>query len=543
MDEKRFNLLDEPWIRVMTDTGDIHEVSLLEGYRDAHRLMRLSGELPTQDVAVFRLLLSILYTVISRYDINGEFSPIKEPSDAINRWCALWEKKQFPYEVIGDYLRQYHDRFYLFHPKRPFYQISEMTKATYYTACKLNGAISESGNKIRLFSQRSGQQKDFLEYAEAARWLLHINAFDDTAGKSPREEGKKKLPSPGTGWLGKLGLVMAVGDTLFETLLLNLVMLPDGENITWGEGIPVWELAEPRRGERTKIEVPKNPSELLTVQSRRLLLDRVGDRVVGYSLLGGDFFAKENVFVEQMTVWRYGKSNDDKQEKYRPYRHDPSRQLWRDFPALLVQSENQRRPGVVNWLAKLMSEQRIIRKQFQFMTIGVAYGAKDCSLEDVFSDSITMNASVLKRLRNAWIHRISEELLVTSKLVEELGRLALNIRKAAGDKGAEGQIEVLKEQAYFRLDQPFRRWLSNLDPETDDLDDVCDDWWRQARAITLELGRKTVDQAGAKAFIGRTVKEKRRGKEMQVKYSAPDAYNWFIKRTINRQALKGGANE
>ena len=30
----------------------------------------------------------------------------------------------------------------------------------------------------------------------------------------------------------------------------------------------------------------------------------IGAYVIGYFLIGGDFFAKENAFVEPMTVWR-----------------------------------------------------------------------------------------------------------------------------------------------------------------------------------------------------------------------------------------------
>ena len=67
---------------------------------------------------------------------------------------------------------------------------------------------------------------------------------------------------------------------------------------------PGWELEQPRSAERTEIALPDNPAQLLTLQSRRLLLNREGETVTGFTLLGGDFFARENAFAEQMTVWR-----------------------------------------------------------------------------------------------------------------------------------------------------------------------------------------------------------------------------------------------
>ena len=56
-----------------------------------------------------------------------------------------------------------------------------------------------------------GSKRQEMEYAAAARWLLYVNAYDDTSAK-PKGKG---LPSPGVGWPGKLGLIAAVGDNLF----------------------------------------------------------------------------------------------------------------------------------------------------------------------------------------------------------------------------------------------------------------------------------------------------------------------------------------
>lgn len=66
MIEKAFNLLDEPWIRVMMADCTIQEVSLTQALTHAHTFTALAGELPTQDVAILRLLLAVLHTVFSR---------------------------------------------------------------------------------------------------------------------------------------------------------------------------------------------------------------------------------------------------------------------------------------------------------------------------------------------------------------------------------------------------------------------------------------------------------------------------------------------
>lgn len=521
--EKEFNLLHEPWILVMRPDGVTEEVSLLELFRRAPRWQGLAGELPTQDIVVLRLLLAIIHAVFGRYDIAGKFAPLSSPDDALERWKALWNRRAFPSEIIEEYLLHFEDRFYLFHPEYPFYQVAELGKATEYTAAKLNGELAESNNKIRLFPQRIGDSKNALSYSEAARWLIHVNSFDDTASK-PSTKG---LPSPGAGWLGKLGIIVAAGENLFETLLLNLVFLKDGSNELWGEEAPVWEMEKVKSAERTEITMPDNPSGLLTLQSRRLLLKRQGDSVIGYNLLGGDFFPKENAFFEQMTLWRNATKKKTDPPEYHPRRHDPGRQLWRDFTALVSQSGAGRRPGVIGWLARLKAEGLVPRSHFRFQTAAVKYGDKDFFIDDVFGDSISFNADLLTSLGESWINRILEEIDTADKLADQAGQLAKNLALAAGDTDGKAQRNASKEQAYYLLDEPFRRWLEGIDPSRDDdrKEEVCDQWWVQAKRIVQDLGKELVKQSGPQAFTGRH-------------YTAPEAYNYFLYRTSNREALK-----
>lgn len=63
MKEIEFNLLDEPWIRVRDDSCQVHEVSLTDALLHAHQYTSLSGELPTQDIVILRLMLAVLHTV------------------------------------------------------------------------------------------------------------------------------------------------------------------------------------------------------------------------------------------------------------------------------------------------------------------------------------------------------------------------------------------------------------------------------------------------------------------------------------------------
>ena len=342
MNETEFNLLDEPWIRVMDDNCQIKEVSLTDALLNAHKYKALKGEMPTQDIVILRLMLAIVHTVFSRVDADGNEAELEEEDDAVDRWESLWNNRKIPEKPMREYFEKWHERFWLFHPERPFGQMAGLTYGTEYGASKLNGEISESGNKTRIFSAYSGEQKSHLTYAQAARWLLYVNSFDDTSAK-PTKEGKAraggKLPSPGAGWLGKLGIVYLNGKNLFETLMLNLVLI-NNDNVE-SEEHPLWERDVPPTSERREIPYPTNLAELYTLQSRRMLLKREENYVIGYYLIGGDFFAKENAFVEPMTVWRTPSKASD---PYNPKRHDSAKQMWREFSVLYDNADNKR-PG------------------------------------------------------------------------------------------------------------------------------------------------------------------------------------------------------
>ena len=395
MKEIEFNLLTEPWIRVRLRDNTVREVSLTEALVSAQDYVDLAGEMPTQNAAVLRLLLAVLFTVFSRVDAKGEPRPLMQSDDALERWSALWQLGHFPAAPVRDYLEQWKDRFWLFHPTHPFWQVPQAKIGTEYGAAKLNGEMSESSNKLRLFPLYAGQSKEQLSYPQAARWLLCVNGYDDTSAK-PKGKG---LPSVGAGWLGKIGFIQAQGDNLYETLMLNLTLLRDGREC-WGESKPCWELEAPKSAERTEICCPDNPAQLLTLQSRRLLLHRTGENVDGFCLLGGDFFPRENVFAEQMTIWRTMPIKKNEPVVFVPCRHDPAKQFWREFPAVFCQGSGHR-PGVVCWIEKLQEKRLKLldpRRKVHFRISGVQYGDKDFFVNDSFSDSLTFQAGILDEI-------------------------------------------------------------------------------------------------------------------------------------------------
>jgi len=526
MEGRQFNLLREKWIPVMRRDGGVDEVSLLEAIDQSAGIRDFAGELPTMDFALLRLLLAILHASLGRQQ-NGSHPPLSgegafqaNPGRMMTRWKKIWDAGSFPMGVIEEYLAKYEDRFWLFHPESPFYQVERMGKATEYTGAKLNGALAESSNKLRLFPERTGTSRDRLPYPEAARWLVYLNGYDDTSAKKTQ----KDLPSPGAGWLGKLGPVWACGESLFHTLMLNWVLLPDGGNSLWGIERPCWSLEKARGMERTELNVPDNQSELLTLQSRRLLLQTDGAQVVGFTLLGGDFFPPaQEVFAEQMTLWRKVKKKEPGKREYPPKRHDSGRKLWRDFAALTAQGPELRRPGVVSWLSRLASEGILSQRHFRFRIAAVKYGDKDFFADDVFGDSLSFSASLLTDKSQEWVARIISILDWTDQLVGELKYLAQQLSKASGDSQGLDSREAAGKRAYFLLDLPFREWLAGINPETDDSETLVGAWKSLAKNLIRSEGREMVRESGPKALVGRTLKEN----NVFRRYTAAEAFSGF----------------
>jgi len=523
-----FNLLYEPWILVMNPFGDVEEISLLEAFEHAHEIVRISGELPTQDVAILRLMLAVMYAVYQREDLNGNILKLESARDALDRWRELWQRSSFNMNQISSYLKRYEDRFFLIHHERPFYQVN-FSNGTSYKTSKLIGELSESSNKPRLFPIRTGTGQNSINYSEAARWLLYLNSYDDTSSK-PTRDSSQKLPSVGVGWLGKLGLIYATGTNLFETLMMNFVLL-DHNEMPFENGQACWELKAVHSKERVEIPMPNNPLELLTLQSRRLLLSREAGNIVGYKLLGGDFFPKENAFIEQMTVWR----KDEKTSEFIPKRHDPSKALWRDYATLISKGDKDGKPGIVRWVSLLQKENLLPSHVLSFQTAGIKYGDKDFFVDDVFEDSISMNSHLLADLHREWNNRIGEILIKTDKCILELGNFAINLLKSAGDsdennyKGASANV---RKKAYFVLDGPFRQWLKSIDPDCDDLEIKNNEWLGKMRHIILNIGEEYILNADEKSFVGKSIIVRNR----IVSSMKNNAISWFelFKYEVNR---------
>lgn len=532
-----FNLLDSPWIPAWIGSESV-ELSLSDVFVKSTEIGTLVGETDTQNIALLRFLLAILHAVVGngtwqsaafREILEDAYDP--DDLDPQELWEVMWEKKKIPLATIQRYLAEYRERFWLFHEERPFYQVAGLDKGTEYEAKKLNGQILESGNKLRLFQVRSGNEKDSLRYAEAARWLIHHMAFDDSSGKpsvraSKNESGESspKMESVGVGWLGQLGILYVLGDTLLETLLLNLVLQP--QSSTWkeyGTERPAW--AEPivRTGERVLIDVPDNLSQLYTLQSRRMLLTRENGKVTGYRQIGGDIVRKEDdIRVEPMTAWNQNaKVSKDRPRAFYPLRHNPNRLLWRNLSSV-INLQGDTIPSVIRWLHSVAYD-----KPIQMQAVGVVYGDKNSSVADYFSDKLNFQGLLLRD--EFQDKRVSLFALIerTDKMVSCLKPFAIEVSIASGGDERTNRASDFMIDTYQSLDGKFRLWLSAFGADEGVREQ---DWLTAVRNEILRVAEEAIQEAGISAIIGRTAKERH--------YSAVTALDG-LKYRLNKRLKEG----
>lgn len=526
----RFNLIDEPWIRVVTRGGEEQEVSLADAFKNAGNYAELAGETETQNFAVLRVMLAVLQTVFSRYDADGnsvvdvdekmrQTEEVEDEGDGANldkTWNELWERGEFP-EILYAYLNLWHDRFYLYDEKYPFYQITneEMKrllpdgkKLTVVTGRTMNRLISESQNKKSMFSPVSEREKDsskdIMTDSQLARWLI---AFQGYTGLSDKRklyddtQGKK----PSRGWLFDLGGIYAKGTSLFETLMLNTVLTEDGDD---HDRLciqkPCWEFEIREVTDRLiycfSID---NLSELYTNWSRAVYIDPALSLPGPVSVEIGKlpkFTSK--IDIEPMTIWRFNENDN-----YTPRKHRPDEALWRSFGLIAENSEEKRykKPGIIRQLGRKKDEIGARSITLQAVSMQDDSNATSWQPVDEIVDTMSINDMVVTDDDpHGWVQRITDVVEKTKKIIDSYFYFYLsNIAQIRNMKKStrEGFITDGKSNFYHDIDDRFRQWLAGINPG-DSQDEKASEWYDILYDIARREADELVKDAGDRDYTG-----------------------------------------
>lgn len=494
-----YDLIDRPWIRVRSMTGDLHELSLSETFARASELRGLAGEVASQDAALLRLLLAIML---------GASRTAQERSDeeSVELWASWWNGgAPSLVAAVMPYLDAHRSRFDLLHPETPFLQVASLTTESGKRS-GLGKLIADLPDGHPFFTTRSGAALESLTLTEAARWLVHCQAFDPSGIKTgavgdDRVKGGKGYPFGYPAWAGNLGLVFAEGATLFETLMLNLPLDTSGP-----DDLPVWERAPLGPGVEVPAHSPTGPADMFTWPSRRLRLFVEDERVVDVQISNGDKLGPQNLHpFEPMCAWRVS-ANQSKggSQVLMPVMHQPDRRIWQGLGALLQSGGGpDRRAHVIDWLAALRDWDRLEREHpVDLRIVGLEYGPQNSTITATIDDRLTAPVTALTAPVLAQCAIAAAEAAYHG--VQALVNLGGNLDRAAGLDGPDHARETRYEVGYALLDRPFRRWIRTLtDPEL--TADRLEAWASEAFDLLLRAGRDLIADAGPAALVGRQV--------------------------------------
>ncbi len=513
-----FDLWSDPWIRVRRHDGTMEDLGILDVLDLSADITRLAGEIPTQDAAILRLLLAILYRAVP---VDG-----KGPRDkvAIDAWSEVWREGRLPMAPIRAYADRFRERFDLTSSTSPFFQVADLRTASGRTSGlgKLVAEVPDGATPM--FTRRA--EVTSLSLAEAARWVVHCQAFDPSGIKSgaegdPRVKGGKGYPI-GTGWAGAIGLVILEGESLFATLMLNLDL-----SLRSDDDRPVWELP-PQGPQSEESRTPVGPADLLTWQIRRIRLIVDGGRVVDCLISNGDRITLADKFtIEPMSAWRMPKTGPNAGHVM-PSGHTPERGIWRGLEVTL--REPGRRSSMPpmrsqEWLAGLLSH-RVLPPgaQIRLHAVGLTYGSNNSVISGAIDDRLTLHAGVLSS-QDA-VALVKSSLSETAEAVQQVSALAGNLVAAVGGSGdsTSAARSSAREAAYARLEPLFREWVGRLDVATD-VEAQRESWRRVAYRELLALGQQMVLAAGPAAAAGTFVTTTRGGVASLI--DAAIAERWF----------------
>ncbi|MDR0990923.1 MAG: type I-E CRISPR-associated protein Cse1/CasA [Propionibacteriaceae bacterium] len=518
-----FNLIDEAWIPVIDATGKQVEVSLRDLFIRADQWQRLVGDLPTQVFANLRVFLAVLHRAVGG-------------PENVDHWVEIKDHWADTVDAVSAYLDDWHERFWLIHPIHPFMQVADLhtPKDEFFG---LNRIVCDGpGGKAQTFlSTRQGVRSNRITWSEAARWLIHAQAYDvagihSGAVGDPRVSDNKG-PGIGTGWAGQIGGIYLLGEGVRETLLLNLVITGDESELQLQGGLgdrPVWErgplgsLPEgwtQRGGRDQPYRQPQGPVDLYTWPARRLRL--FGDRefCTGAINAQGDRAVPHNRFqFEPMTAWRYSgqQTKNLGYDTYMPLEHDPSRSFWRGLAALLPGSDTKYnqpiRPGgpaprlppaMMNWIERLQSAGKMPRQHIDVRAVGIEYGSNKSVYKEIVTDELRLPTALLDDKFKDLVVIAEEAVDVADEAVIALGYLAKNIALAAGASSKDkGPRQIATAQAYDALDEEFRDWIVTLtDPSK--IAERRQNWQSSVSIILRGIANRIIREAGPAALVGR----------------------------------------
>ena len=318
--ENAYNLIDEPWIPVLMQDGITKSVTLGEVFADADGLIADLALNPYERVAVFRLLLCIAQAALGPERLQDE-----------RAWRAA---KDAVGPVSSEYLKKWHDRFFLYGP-HAFLQPDciALAKADGATPCDKLLFQLASGNNSTLYDHAAVGGRALSDAKLALGLLVYQNFSSGGLSGQCVWDGISTEKSIHGAPCRERSMLFSIlqGRSLLDSIWLNFVTdswVRDSLKTDWG--YPFWVFDK-----LTRKTVSGNENTCLghlVPLSRAIKLTRRSPMCI----LGGA------ISYPQIPAWREpmasvklqkGTKKDEFQETY--VTSNPSKMPWRELSSIL----------------------------------------------------------------------------------------------------------------------------------------------------------------------------------------------------------------
>lgn len=442
-----FNLLDEPWIPCVMANGEARELSLRAVLTEATEVRELFDASPLVTAALHRLLLAVLWRVF----------PLRSLAD----WKMLWQAGAFDAVKLNTYFNQWHERFDLLHTEKPFYQLSSLSLVN-QTPLKRLGWEFAANNNGTLFDHSWNDDRPPIDPKLSICWILATHCFAASAGRG--ESGQ--LHTKDSPW-SRGAVILLQGDTVFETLALNLLNLLRTDFPHSDADLPIWEKDSTWQPQHD--QTPDGMLEYLTWQSRaiKLLPNENGELRECYFAQGraiGENFKREPAYAYKrdpklgLLVWQF----------------DEGRALWRDSHSLFNLSDDApyQIPQALHHLATLVRGKTLDRHRlYRLQVLGQSLESGQPTIHFWRNERLPLSLdylnekNLLDKLREAIT--LSEE---TSKVLQSgVYLLAKSLLEFIADrqpdkKDVQQMTKHLQTESFYwsQLEAPFKKLLTDL---------------------------------------------------------------------------------
>lgn len=530
-----FNLVDEPWIPALMGDGSTLVLSLGEVFSRAPNIVRLVPDLPTTTVAIEASLQAILRRALPAYSEHGPWPAAEEVA------THYWDDWDMAVTSIRDYLNTWRHRFNLFDPVAPFFQAAglEKLKGGHDTLDKL---IADSPGDEAFLTMRRGEKLKSLSLPEAARWLIHAQAYDPSGIRGSavgdnRNTGGKVYPT-GPGWLALFGVITPRSGALHHDLLLATVPAGVGRlEYDPVEDLPVWERdpltsrpegiadatweSSPVKEIRAVRRQPKGPADILTWPARRIRLLREGDRVTGVILAAGDPIDPQNRFtVEPRAAWRFSKPQTAKfkTDTYMPRELPTSSAFWRGVEALFPRSVSMEKlprnkeaikfygPAISSWLAELDSPDALGEGALDAVTFeatGAVLGSNRSTIDDIITDSLTLPPALFAEENLRFRVEIQDWVGRAEKVSSAVAGFAADLARAAGSEDTDGLFQETRADFLGSARIAFSAALEGVDMTSfEETQRAGAEWSDGLRRLAYQQRSNLLEALGTAALIG-----------------------------------------